>query len=297
VIEICNLNILISKDGEQLSDRAVNCAEVMGYMSSEHNKDGSGAIFQLRNGEVFMGHSEDKVRIKRGWDYSVIATHQRISTTGHNPDNLHPYKRDGFLLMHNGIFSGLGDQQKSDSSVYCDKLQAELHKSKDMVAAIQAVHKEVTGSYSVLVYDRVNKRFLYYKNSSTSMTMIEHPKYRIMSTSKDNTNFAVWFLQLDPNQCNEMTIEPNTIYDLGTLQELGKIEVKAVTLASFGNNYYKYDWDDELKTFKGSYIGLTKADKRRLRKESRYDITPRAEVATGEVKRPSDEEIDEWRDD
>jgi hypothetical protein len=294
---MCNISVILARDGEQLSDRAVNCAEVMGYMSSEHNKDGSGAIFQLRNGEIFIGHSEDKVRIKRGWDYSVIATHQRISTSGHGVENLHPYKRDGFLLMHNGIFSGLGDKNKSDSSVYCDKLQVELHKSKDLVVAIKEVHKEVTGSYSVLVYDRVNRRFLYYKNSSTSMTMIEHPKYRIMSTDRDNTKFATWFLQLDPNQCQDMKIEPNTIYDLGTLQELGKIVSPVVVESAFGGGYYKYDWDSELGTFKGSHVGLTKADRKRMRRESKYDITPQPEVATGEVKRPSDEEIDEWRDD
>lgn len=266
-----------------LSERAVSCAEVMGYMSSESNKDGSGAILMLRNGEIFMGHSEDRIRIKRGWEYSMIATHQRLSTTGHNSENLHPYKRDGFLLMHNGIFSGLGNDKKSDTSVYCDKLQAELAKSKDLVAAIQAVHKSVSGSYSVLVYDRANKRFLYYKNANTSMTLVEHPKYRLMSTRKDNITFAKWYLQLDPSLCTEMEIVANTIYDLGTLQELGKIEEKEITWVK--SSYYKYDWDNDTKTFTGSYVGLNKAERKRVAKAMRDNTAPEEEVATGEVKR------------
>jgi glucosamine 6-phosphate synthetase-like amidotransferase/phosphosugar isomerase protein len=286
---MCNLSYIGSRTSEPLSDRAVNCLEVMSYMSSQTNKDGSGMMFRTRNGDVFLGHSDDKIRIKRGLDYQAIATHQRLSTSGRNSENLHPYKRDGFLLMHNGVFAGLGTKKESDSSQYCDKLQAELAKSGDMVAAIQAVHLEVSGSYSVLVYDRAKKRFIYYKNSSTSMTMIRHPRYLLMSTDSNNIKFALWYMQLDQGQCQEMKIEPNTIYDLATLTELGTIKEKAYSYLStesgYGNKSDKYDgyWSYEYDN-----------------KEQRWDkvyrkyTVPNEEPVKGEVRKPNDEY---WGDD
>lgn len=340
---ICNLNYIQSKTGEPLPEKAVTAIEVMSYMSSDHNKDGSGAIFKLSGGDIYLGHSEGRIRIKRGLSYDLIATHQRLSTSGHTADNLHPYKRDGFLLMHNGVFSGLGDKKKSDSSEYADKLQAELTKSGSMVKAIQGVHKEVAGSYSVLIYVMATKQWLYYKNTSTSMHLWEHPKYRVMSTSDDNITFAKWFLQLDPQQCTEMVVEPNVIYDLITLKELGKIEEKEVKYVyTYSKDSKLSDWDDTAfrgGCYSGGYYDaygnqLSKADRKRWRKAGgggssslcscghllddhtsaygcrlckcivgkRYSGDAAVDggsgsndVATGEVKRPIDE--DEWRDD
>lgn len=304
---MCNISMVMDKQQNPagLSDRAVTCAEVMGYMSSKFNKDGSGGILVRPDGELFVAYSGEQLRIKRDMGWGTLITHQRLSTSGHNSENLHPHKRDGFLLMHNGVFSGLGNKDKSDTAEYCDLLQAELDKSHDMIAAIQATHKQVSGSYSVLVYVRATRQLIYYKNATTSMHMLEHPKYRLMSTSDDNIKFAKWFMQLDPAKCQEMDIKPRIIYDLTTLQELGEITDKEITYTATKIS----DWDDSFlgygsygRSYDSSYKGgfyrsLTKAEKKRWRGSDYYYDAPEPALNPGEVKRPSDEQLDEagWR--
>lgn len=219
---MCNINIIRSKKGE-LSGKALSCINTMGFMSSTHNRDGSGMLAREPNGTIAISHNpKGKVRVVGR--YNLVATHQRLSTSGHNGKNTHPFTRKHFALMHNGVFWGIGTQDKSDTAKYCDLLEDAMQGGKNLIEAIKEVHKETSGSFSILLYDRDNKRFLYYKNSQTSFYGLSHPMYDIYSTDEDNLEFAKWFLRL--KDAKKIKFEPDTIYNLETREKLGTITEK-----------------------------------------------------------------------
>jgi predicted glutamine amidotransferase len=204
---MCNLNILRSKKGKLLG-KAISCINTMGYMSSLHNKDGSGMIARAPTGEISISHNH-KGRVRAIGEYDLVATHQRLSTSGHNGKNTHPFTRKHFILMHNGIFYGLGDTKKSDTSKYCDLLEDALEGTNDLIKAIQEVHKDISGSFSILVYDRDKRRFLYYKNSMTSFSGVSTPLFDIYSTDSDNLKYAKWFMRIKLGR--EIKFKPDII--------------------------------------------------------------------------------------
>jgi len=243
---MCNINIIFKKNKKQSS----KLAEYMNYASWNswlENRDGEGYI-ALSDRGLEVGKGLDKMRYSQS--YWFLSTHQRLATTGLNAGNTHPHETKHLLIQHNGILSGLGNTNDSDTKEYVDMLEKSYVKcGNNFVRAVQALHPKISGSYSIVAYEKSSGKAYYFKESWTKMYRIEDSKYLVMSTEAENLKFAQWFLKIEGN-IKEM--KSFRIFDIfNGLQPLGKFKEKKY-------NYYKgysYDDDDEwLPMFNGDIV-------------------------------------------
>jgi len=159
--------------------------------------------------------------------YSLLCTHQRLATSGRDDlvSNSHPHETKNLVIIHNGVFSGLGDQKKSDSRIFAEMLEKAFIKSKrDIVKAVNKVHEKVTGTFSIMVVDKKTNKLYYYKNSSTDMFFADGNTALIMSTLKDNVRYGKAFFSMK-GKIKE--VKANKIYDIiDDFKLVGKLKVK-----------------------------------------------------------------------
>ena len=185
---MCNINAVFKKPG-------IDCTQQMSDMSAvsfAKNSDGEG-IFTSASDKVTKTDGRLNVlRMRREiTDSDVIITHERYTTSGFSKENTQPFENERFVLAHNGVFwktwddepavEGATDEnipawqcgysmRKSDTAIFFDKFVAQFAASKNMAAAIGvALDKMGGGSYSIIIYDKLEKRTFYLKNFSTVM--------------------------------------------------------------------------------------------------------------------------------
>jgi len=236
---MCNINILIRKDGKRVL-ALKECANMMTYHSFVSNSDGEGMILD----ENTIMKSEGKILLRDERPYRVIA-HERLTTSGKSKDNLHPHETKDLLLVHNGIFSGIGDDKESDTKKYTDILQGEFEKTKDLIEAIKQTQKLTSGSYSIVILEKKTGELYYYKNEMTDMYYASDNKYFVMSTKQINVSLASAFLGMNKKV---IEVKPFVIYkiknDLVKVGKLKKEKLVTNTWTNWQSNNFK-NWDAE----------------------------------------------------
>ena len=188
---MCNINLVYCRKG---NDHRVH--ELMNIMSLEswgQNSDGEGYIAIREDGSVTMNKSRDKIMYHD--DASCIVSHQRWATHGtKDADNAHPYETENYILMHNGILSGeCPDKTKSDSWHFAQELQ---NTPMSFKKAFHKVAKNWSGSASMVIYDKRNRKLFYTKNSTASFHILIGEDWIIGSTIKCNVEYAKTFLNM-----------------------------------------------------------------------------------------------------
>ena len=231
---MCNINLIYRKDRKDLFDlsKYMNTASWASYTS---NDDGNG-VFALSHAKTTLLKQKNFFTFNKACYF--LATHQRLTTSGLSVGNTHPHETSNLILMHNGIFADLGNADKSDSRFYANKLEKAFQDNGfNLVKAIQEVSLQVGGSYSILVYDKMHKKMYYYKESSTKMFKVEDSRYLVMSTRKDNLEFAKICLGIT-TKIKE--VEPLKIYDLfDNFKEKSSFKEKQYSYVSQFNNGYE----------------------------------------------------------
>jgi len=167
-------------------DRKVNSVDIDGLLSmmdagAFFNDDG----FGVTNGsQVFKSHEKfnsDKFGSVLGERFvgsDFVIGHTRLATTGKNKKiNSHPFFNRRFIWLHNGIIDNYSDvalkfglDVNVDSEVIGGVLLKKMDKHKDVVDAISSMMGELSGSFSVFIYDCVTERLFYLRNDSCSFT-------------------------------------------------------------------------------------------------------------------------------
>ena len=193
VNKVCNINIIIRKDRKKTPD-ITNCMNVISALSYYHkNNDGDGYFAE----DLKVKTSEDKL-IYKG-DHHFIVAHQRLSTSGKVPEMTQPLESKNFIFAHNGVFSNTKEESKkeSDSWYYLQQIEEEYaNNNKNTVQAIKTVNERTSGSYSCVIYNKKTDEFYYYKESASSMFILETEKYRLMSTKEQNVEYMKTFFGL-----------------------------------------------------------------------------------------------------
>lgn len=223
---MCNINIAVRLDGNDKRLLA-RWMDLSSWNSWANNNDGEGYI--IKNSTIATGRSNDKIDFSKFPACRFLASHQRLTTSGQGENNIHPHDSENFMLMHNGVFSGLGDEERSDTYYYLQKLEEYYKQSNDVLQAIKDVNAIVTGSYSILLYHKQKDEFYYYKNSATNMFSLKTKDYLFMSTSQNNVFFAQELLN---SKQNIMRVANNKIYKITDkgLKKIGTFKEKVSTI-------------------------------------------------------------------
>lgn len=190
---MCNINIVLKKDNIP-SKKLSEYMNVASYNSFIANDDGEGFL-GIGKETVFK---KSKYKLRFNGAYWFLASHQRMATSGYGENNIQPIPTKNLVLMHNGVFSGLGDQKKSDTYYYLDLLDRYYEKyNGNLKRAIKKTNSKVGGSYSILVYDRNTKQIFYYKEPYTDMYFVNSRDYLIMSTKRHNVEYSKFLFGID----------------------------------------------------------------------------------------------------
>jgi glucosamine 6-phosphate synthetase-like amidotransferase/phosphosugar isomerase protein len=171
---MCNLNIVIKT--QELN--------VTGFMQSvttnsfEKNTDGDG--FWCDKGSLIK--SESKVDLTNYTSElnksNFIISHQRWATHGKVADMVQPFENDEFVFAHNGILSTFyeyTDATKSDSYKFICRFMDELNERRTLtrdegiVESLKILLDGVSGSYSIVLFDKITNCMYYFKNSGTTI--------------------------------------------------------------------------------------------------------------------------------
>lgn len=190
---MCNLNIIYNRKGK-VNEKISMIMNIISYASWMYNDQGEGYI-ALDKKKLHMQRQKNKI-IYKG-NYYFMASHQRLATSGYSESNIHPQPTQNLILMHNGIFSGLGDKDEGDTAIYLKLLDAEyINSGEDIIEAIRKTNKQMYGSYSILVFERKTRKIYYYKESSTKMYALVNDEWIVMSTRKENVEYVKEYMKI-----------------------------------------------------------------------------------------------------
>jgi len=289
---MCNINMVMTKSRKE-DKTLTEYINVASYESYQHNSDGDG-YFGLGKRFV-LKKSKDKIKVKSN-NFNFICSHQRWATSGNDEKDVHPFKTDNFVLVHNGVFSDLGNKKKSDTRVFVEMLDKEYNKLKGknrMVKAIQNTTKQIRGGFSIFVYDRHTKKVYYFKENGTSMYYLENKKYVVMSTKKSNLEYAKYHFGIKEEI---MTLGADVIYDVfDNFSEVGSFEVKPYEWGGWKiQETSSIDNKVETKTFK-QHLEFKKNKREKVGVEFE-EWEENGELYLMEIGAYSDFEDDDWRD-
>lgn len=216
---MCNINVIMNLSGEK-SYKVTEAMNVVSYNSYQGNDDAEGWF-----GDGFKIKKSTEKQIMSG-KYSFIVSHQRRSTSGKNENMHQPLKSKDFIIVHNGVFSDLGNTKVSDTYEYLIKLQNKYNEVGDTIQAIKSVNYETKGYYSIVLKNRKTGEFYYYKDSGSRMSFIKSTKWLLMSTSKTNTEYLKKYFKVSSDISD---VDPYKIYDLNNkFKEVAEFEEKPI---------------------------------------------------------------------
>lgn len=234
---MCHINIIYAKTKH--NKKYNELLNVLTFHSYTKNSDGDGFLLVDINNNTTTLKSRNKIIFDTdALKFKLIATHQRMATSGLKDEYIHPHESNDLILIHNGVLSGLTDGEKSDTRIYTENLQTEYNKTNDLIQAIKNVNLNVSGSYSILVFNKRNNKAYYFKENSTNMFLIENDHVLIATTSKENAEYARVFLNIE-NNIKE--IEPLKIFDVfDGFKEIDTFTEKKTTFSYYGDASFKW---------------------------------------------------------
>ncbi len=196
---MCNINVVIAKDKKK-TNKVTECLNVVTHLSYQSNSDGDGYFT-----EGFKVKKSVDKQIIRG-NHWLGVSHQRFSTSGKIAEMTQPIESEHFIFVHNGIFRGnnAGDAKVSDSHKVLIAIEDSYEDTHDLKTTLKLLLKEQDGYWSCIIYDKTTKELLYFKDRTSTMFMVNHEDYILMSTKKINVEYMQKYFGI-----NEEIIEPD----------------------------------------------------------------------------------------
>jgi len=231
---MCNLNILFKNKKARHNDllTAFNFSCAASYAM---NTDGAGVYFEFGNKLITSADNIDVNKYKNNFiNSSAVIGHERIATSGHSLDNLQPFQNERFVFVHNGVLYGFNNhKEKSDSKEFFEVFCYNYSLIKDVVIAIKQTLKTERGSYSILIYDKLDKIGYYFKNDATTISFYAGEGILVGFTKDSNKNFFKDLKSIKIKEYNIYKIENLNIKSVGTIEHK--------------DFYEKFDYEDDYK--------------------------------------------------
>lgn len=102
----------------------------------------------------------------------LLIMHFRNATIGRTEENTQPIVSGNFLVIHNGIFTGIGNYDQSDTRVFTEKLDKEFRKEKITGKKaekefLDAYLLTVEGWYSMFIYSWQTEKLYYFRKDAS----------------------------------------------------------------------------------------------------------------------------------
>lgn len=251
---MCNINILIKPNKKSYCEE-LNNASATSYAT---NSDSEGFYFDYKNtskkslNKINLAKFNKEIQLSK-W----LILHERISTSGYNFENTQPFINNRFVLVHNGVLDikfKLTSNDKSDTNIFFNEFNKQFNKSNDIKIAIQESINNVCenyNSYSIFIFDRIEKQGYYFKNDRTNINVYRLKDNSLYITTNNNThNFF-------SNILREYTINSNILYKI-------EIKGKKVIFENKGKLKFKYNKN------KNYYAQITTKNKAKAKGENYY---------------------------
>lgn len=248
---MCNINVLLTKPNIKATRKKrllsnFNTACVISYDANNH---GCGIWFSNNNRLYKNANYIDVYTHRREFMNSdTVIAHQRIATSGYSQKNLQPFKDERFVFVHNGVLHNqafYSDLNLSDSNIFFTKFLEEFKLHKQKAEKIPDILEKLLsgeyGSYSMLLYDKLDKIGYYFKNSSTSIGFYKSDDYLYITTKKSNQAYF-------DDKLTEILISPNKLYTINLddfeIYEVRSLLTYAPTKSYKKNHKTKYNYSN-----------------------------------------------------
>lgn len=259
---MCNLNLLIKAEIGKNKEDYTGFMSVVTSVSYNSNGDGDGVYFEGTNNIKRSGYKINLLNFGRDINKShFILSHQRLATHGLTEEYTQPFYNKRFIFGHNGILGGFVVGEKSDSHGVFEKFKEKFEKEKDISQAIKDIFKEeVSGSYSIFIYDKKEKDLYYFKNEKTNIHFFRNKEKSILfiTTRENNGDFLRTFFN---EKFKEIETEDNRIYKIKVkgkkclIETLGKIELTEKAKEEKKEEEKSYFLTDKNNPLDLTYIG------------------------------------------
>jgi hypothetical protein len=151
--------------------------------------------------------------------------------------NHHPFVLGDFILVHNGIINNaeelrkkysINSDIKTDSYViiylinYYFNINKEKNREKRLYNSIKMTTKNISGSYSIFLYDKKINKLYYFKNFMTYFNIYRIGKRLVGSTDDRNIKY-IYFGE----EKIKLNIEDNNLYLIEEkIKKIGELEEK-----------------------------------------------------------------------
>jgi hypothetical protein len=228
--KMCNINIIINRKGKKTREisECMNAISFNSFLKNSHAEGYFDETFKIKKAVhklIYTG------------EHSLLISHQRIATSGHNAEMAQPIEIGDFIIAHNGVITGLGNDTESDTYELLKEIAKEYETTNDTVKAIQNVTKEHFGTYSIVLYNKKTDELIYFKETMSNMFVLISPEYILMSTLKDNVEYMQKYYDLAKYDISE--VEPLKIFNLRTGESLGTFEKKTYVYSKNSKGWSK----------------------------------------------------------
>lgn len=111
-----------------------------------------------------------------------IIMHFRLATKGNLETNIQPIITDDFITIHNGVFTSLGDETRSDTTEFTQNLEiiynlAHIKNGKEEEQFIETFLDITAGWYSTFIYSKKRRKLYYFKNGASFFAFADNIMY------------------------------------------------------------------------------------------------------------------------
>jgi glucosamine 6-phosphate synthetase-like amidotransferase/phosphosugar isomerase protein len=260
---MCNLNILIKHNN-------IDNINIVGFMQSvtsnsyASNSHSEGVYCDFGNKLIKSLNKIDYEKLRTELNKSkIIITHQRYATSGEGVKYAHPFMNNDFVVVHNGIINHFKDNQDTANNhsdtfaffnVFNKMFNKRIKDNNNRNVVITEIIKELfeadKGSYSIFIYDRINNKGYYFKDSVTNIHIYKSKDYLYITTNDKNNLFLTMLNQ----KFIEYDIKKRIIYDIN-IEKLGV--------------YNLFEWKNT--TTQHNYSTSNKKNKKKKQQQSNKD--------------------------
>jgi len=176
---MCEINFMYAIDGK-LTNTDILQINKMLTLGKQINNNGFGLFNEegkiYKSPEMYRNSLFSRHILEKFNNSQFIVSHNRLATTGKTKkNNTHPFKVGRFIFCHNGILINhqelirkykITPESYTDSIVIGHVLNHHFKNTKDVLKSIQLMAEDITGTFSVFIYDTVEKRLYYIRNSA-----------------------------------------------------------------------------------------------------------------------------------
>ena len=252
---MCNLNLYFKN--KVYTDERLN--QLIGLISSTtansfvSNDDGEGFYFDVGTIQKSVNKLNPFKFVEQISNSNFILTHQRWATHG-DENYVQPFETDEFVIAHNGVLSTYVELESKHSDTFnmvtkfVEKFSgsSKTERRNKIIDAIKKTFDNVSGSFSVIIYDKVSKISYYFKDDSTKMKAYINKTrdFLYMTTCSDNSIL----LTLMNEEFYEKEIVKFSIYEISILDKIYAKKVGTIKEKTYNTcmTYYGGSWREQV---------------------------------------------------